>query len=100
MQKNIILFDSLLQMLHIYLFGPSRTVSLSGNVYSLVVLNDYSRYTWTIFLFWKRDVFPDFQKLAYIIHNEKGASIVSIRSDHSGEFQNEEFEKLCNKNGI
>jgi len=32
--------------------------------------------------------------------NEKGLNIVSIRSDHGGEFQNEYFEKFCEENGI
>jgi len=35
-----------------------------------------------------------------VIQNEKGFNIVSIRSDHGGEFQNESFEKFCVENGI
>lgn len=42
------------------LFDPFRTISLNGNVYALVVMNDYSRYIYTLFLYQKRDVFAAF----------------------------------------
>ena len=32
--------------------------------------------------------------------NEKNTTIVSIRSDHSSEFENQRFEKFCNENDI
>ena len=32
--------------------------------------------------------------------NEKNTMVVSIRSDHSSEFQNQKFEAFCNENGI
>jgi len=32
-------------MLHMDLFGPSRTMSLGGNLYALVIVDDFSRYT-------------------------------------------------------
>ena len=44
--------------------------------------------------------FDAFRKLAKVIQNEKGLNIVSIRSDHGGEFQNESFEKFCEENGF
>ena len=34
------------------------------------------------------------------LQNEKGVSIVKIRSDHSKEFENARFESFCEKNGI
>lgn len=82
------------------LFGPFINVSLGGNVYTFVILDDYSHYTQTKFLSQKRDVFSSFRKLAKVIQKEKGLSIAYIRSDHGGEFQKEEFEHFCNKNGI
>jgi len=32
------------------LFGPSRTMSLGGNYYGLVIVDDYSRFTLTFFI--------------------------------------------------
>ena len=48
----------------------------------------------------KNEAFDAFRKLAKVIQNEKGLNIVSIRSDHGGEFQNESFEKFCEENGF
>lgn len=39
-----------LRLLHLDLFGPMRTLSLGGKQYVLVAEDDYSRYTWVIFL--------------------------------------------------
>jgi transposase InsO family protein len=98
--KNIISTNRPLQLLHMDLFGPSRTMSFGGNYYALVIVDDYSRYTWTLFISHKNDAFVAFRKLAKIIQNEKDLKIASIRSDHGGEFQNEAFENFCNENGI
>ena len=73
-------------------------MSLGGNYNGLVIVDDYSKYTWTLFLRTKNDAFDSFRKLSKVIKNEKGLNIVSIRSDHGGEFQNECFEKFCEEN--
>jgi hypothetical protein len=39
-----------LDLLHMDLFGATSYKSIGGNVYCLVIVNDYSRYTWTLFL--------------------------------------------------
>ncbi|GJS33170.1 copia protein [Tanacetum coccineum] len=39
-----------LQLLHMDLCGPMRVESINGNKYVLVIIDDYSRYTWTHFL--------------------------------------------------
>jgi len=89
-----------LELLHMDLFGPSRTMSLSGNYYALVIVDDFSRFTWALFLESKSDAFSAFKKLARRLQNTKNNNIGSIRSDHGGEFQNEKFSKFCEKMGI
>jgi hypothetical protein len=39
-----------LELLHMDLFGPTTYKGLGGNLYYLVVVDDYSRYAWTFFL--------------------------------------------------
>ena len=39
-----------LELLHMDLFGPTTYKSLGGNLYCLVIVDDYSRYTWVFFL--------------------------------------------------
>jgi len=47
--KNVVSTERPLEMLHMDLFGPSRIMSLGGNLYALVIVDDFSRYTWTLF---------------------------------------------------
>jgi hypothetical protein len=39
-----------LELLHIDHFDPTSYQSIGGNLYCLVIVNNYSRYTWTLFL--------------------------------------------------
>ena len=73
---------------------------MSGRAYVLVIVDDYSRYTWTVFLAHKSETFEAFERLSKKIQNEKGYRITSLRSDHGGEFENKYFEEFCSKNGI
>ena len=39
-----------LELLHLDLMGPTRTESLGGKRYIMVVVDDFTRYTWVILL--------------------------------------------------
>jgi transposase InsO family protein len=39
-----------LELLHMDLFGPIAYISISGSKYCLVIVDDYSRFTWVFFL--------------------------------------------------
>jgi hypothetical protein len=43
--KNIMTIIRLLEMLHMDLFGPITYISIGGNKYGLVIIDDYSRFT-------------------------------------------------------
>jgi len=96
----MIFTNKTLDVLHMDLFGPSRTASLAGNFYALVIVDYFSRYTWTLFLASKNDAYKAFKKLAKVLQNESDNSIKQIRSDHGGEFQNAKFDRFCEKHGI
>ncbi|KAM6597070.1 hypothetical protein CsatA_007594 [Cannabis sativa] len=89
-----------LQLLHIDLFGPSRIASLGGKYYAFVIVDDFSRFTWVIFLTLKSDVLENFVKFCKNVQNEKGYSITSVRSDHGGEFDNDALELFCDDHGF
>jgi len=95
--KNVVSSLKPLELLHMDLFLPLRTMSLGGNHYALVIVDDFSRYTWTLFLESKSDAFSTFKKLARRLQNTKNNNIGSIKSDHGGEFQHEKFNKFCEK---
>ncbi|KAH9679831.1 hypothetical protein KPL71_026290 [Citrus sinensis] len=98
--KNHISTSKPLELLHIDLFGPSRYASLNGKYYAFVIVDDYSRYTWVLFLANKDDALDAFKVLCKKLQNEKEHGIVCIRSDHGGEFENHAFESFCNNLGI
>ena len=99
-QLNVVSSSRPLELLHMDLFGPSRTMSLGGNYYGLVVVNDYSHFTWTLFIVTKNEAYHVFKRFAKVIRNEKNCGISTIKSDHGGEFQNERFDKFYSKFGI
>ncbi|GJV52696.1 reverse transcriptase domain-containing protein [Tanacetum coccineum] len=72
-----------------------------GNLYTLVVVDDYLRYTWTRFLKTKNEAFEKFEILSRKIQNQLGSSIIAIRTDHGQEFDNEvQFGAYCDAQGI
>ncbi|GKD08671.1 retrovirus-related pol polyprotein from transposon TNT 1-94, partial [Tanacetum coccineum] len=99
--KNMVSTTRCLELLHMDLFGPSAVRGYGGNRYTLVIVDDYSRYTWTRFLKDKTEAFNQFEIFSKKIQNQLGCTMVSIRTDHGREFDNEvQFREFCNANGI
>jgi hypothetical protein len=48
--KNIMMIDRSLELLHMDLFGPIAYISIGESKYCLVIVDDYSRFTWVFFL--------------------------------------------------
>ena len=53
----------LLELLHLDLMGPTRTESLGGKRYIMVVVDDFTRYTWVILLRSKSDALEHIEAL-------------------------------------
>jgi hypothetical protein len=47
--KNIMKTTRPLKMLHMNLFGPIAYISIGGNKYGLVIVDDYSHFIWVFF---------------------------------------------------
>ena len=60
------------------LFGLNRVSSLGGKLYGLVILDDYSRYTWVHFIFSKSDTFEVFESFITRIQNEFDSKVEII----------------------
>ncbi|GJR61782.1 retrovirus-related pol polyprotein from transposon TNT 1-94 [Tanacetum coccineum] len=77
-----------LQLLHMDLCGPMRVESINGKKYVLVIVDDYSRYTWTHFLRSKDEtpgVLIDFLTL---VQRGLHAQVTTVRTDKGTEFLN------------
>ncbi|XP_075086188.1 uncharacterized protein LOC142168912 [Nicotiana tabacum] len=66
----------------------------------LVIVDDYSRFTWTLFLRTKDETFPVLLVFVKQIQVKMAYNVLSIRSDHGTEFDNAKFDEFCSENGI
>jgi transposase InsO family protein len=88
------------QLLHMVTVGPSRVRSMGGKWYVLVIVDDYSRYSWVFFLKSKDEVFEHFQSLALRLNNEHPTCLKAICNDNGTEFKNASFDQFCLKHGV
>ena len=82
------------------LFGPTTYRSIGGNCYCLVVVDDYSRYTWIFFLHDKADTYDTFKKFITRAENEFELKVKKVRSDNGSEFRNTRVEEWCDEKEI
>ena len=68
--KPVMTTTSPLQLLHIDLFGPSTYKSFGGNAYGLVIVDDFTRFTWVYFLEDKARTQECFKRFARKAQNE------------------------------
>ena len=58
-----------LYLLHMDLCGPMRVQSPGGTRYMFFIVDDYSRFTWTLFLRSKDEVYSRFSELVPLLEN-------------------------------
>ena len=66
----------------------------------MVVVNDFTRYTWVVLLKSKSDAPEHIEALCTRLQNKKNMKIDQIRSDHGKEFENSYMESFCTRSGI
>nr|GFA91215.1 retrovirus-related Pol polyprotein from transposon TNT 1-94 [Tanacetum cinerariifolium] len=89
-----------LQLLHMDLCGLMRVASINGKRYVLVIVDDYSRYTWTHFLRSKDEtpeVLIDFLRL---VHRGLQAQVRVVRNDKGTKFLNQTLHAYFAVEGI
>ncbi|KAI3769449.1 hypothetical protein L6452_00551 [Arctium lappa] len=89
-----------LELLHMDLCGPMRTQCLGGKKYILVIVDDYSRYTWVKFLRSKDetpDVLITFLKTTQVNLQKP---VKFLRTDNDTEFKNQKVEEYLESVGI
>jgi transposase InsO family protein len=83
------------QLLHIDTIGPSRVHFMGNKWYVLIIVDDYSRYSWVFFLERKDEVFEHFRSLALKLNNEHPNCLKAIHSNNETEFRNASFNEFC-----
>lgn len=101
-QKKVTLIRTTkpLELRHIDLAGQTRMESLWGKKYFMVVVDDFSKYTWVTFLREKSKAFNKFLNICKMIQVEKDLTIKWIWSDHGWEFENHKFSNWFNELGV
>ncbi|KZV45544.1 hypothetical protein F511_36917 [Dorcoceras hygrometricum] len=89
-----------LELLHLDLFGPVSITSLGGMNYTLVVVDDFSKYTWVVFLKAKSDTADQLIRLLKRLQNDKSCTVNRIRSDRGTEFLNQKLSSYLDDIGI
>jgi transposase InsO family protein len=98
--KNTMITTRPLEMLQMDLFGPVAYLSLGGNKYGLVIVDDYSHFTWVFFLQDKSETQEVLKKFLRRTQNEFDAKVKKIRSDNGTEFKNTQVEDFLDEEGI
>ncbi|GJU97652.1 putative ribonuclease H-like domain-containing protein [Tanacetum coccineum] len=87
-------------MLHMDLFDPTFVSSLMHKKYGLVVTDDYSGYTWVLFLATKDETTGILKKFITEIENLVDKKVKIIRCDNGTEFKNSVMNDFCAMKGI
>ncbi|GJY48343.1 retrovirus-related pol polyprotein from transposon TNT 1-94 [Tanacetum coccineum] len=89
-----------LNLLHMDLCGPMRVASINGKKYILVIVDDYSRYTWTLFLRSKDETPEVLKDFLTMIQRNLQAQVISVRTDRGTKFLNKTLHAYFKEEGI
>jgi hypothetical protein len=64
-----------LQLIHIDLCGPNRTKILQGEHYFMLLIDDYTRMTWVVFLKKKSEAIDKFKVFKELVENKTDLKI-------------------------
>jgi transposase InsO family protein len=87
--------EGVLELIHSDVCGPMPSSSISGYVYHVSFIDDYSRKNLDIF-----EVFSKFKEFKALIENLSERKIKILRSDNGGEYTSKEFVNFCKDVGI
>jgi transposase InsO family protein len=90
--KNVMTTSRPLELLHMDLFGLVAYLSIGGSKYGLVIVDDFSRFTWVFFLQVKSETEGTL--------NEFELKVKKIRSDNGSEFKNLQVEEYLKEEGV
>lgn len=88
------------EKVHGDLCGPISPQTPSSKRYIFVLIDDHSRYMWSILLSEKGEAFEKSKKFKTIVEKEIGSAINTFRMDRGGEFTSSELTAFCEASGI
>nr|GEV20720.1 retrovirus-related Pol polyprotein from transposon TNT 1-94 [Tanacetum cinerariifolium] len=89
-----------LHLLHMDLCGPMRVARINGKRYVLVIVDDYSRYTWVHFLRTKDETLEVIKNFLKKIYVRLQAPVIIVRTDNKMKFKNQVLKEYFDSFGI
>ncbi|XP_063948076.1 uncharacterized protein LOC135152172 [Daucus carota subsp. sativus] len=87
-------------LLPVDLFKPVNVMSIAKKRYTLVIVDEYTRYTWVYFLHSKDETSSLLVEHVKQLDKISKDAVKIIRSDNGTEFKNSKMEEFCKINGI
>ncbi|GKB88241.1 retrovirus-related pol polyprotein from transposon TNT 1-94 [Tanacetum coccineum] len=75
-------------------------MSINHEKYTLVIIDEYLRYTWVYILRKKSQEHEMIVSFVRMVENQNDVKVKQIRTDNETEFRNHELESYCNEKGI
>ncbi|GJY93476.1 retrovirus-related pol polyprotein from transposon TNT 1-94 [Tanacetum coccineum] len=82
------------------LFRPVTPRSINHEKYTLVIVDEYSRYTWVYFLKKKSQAPETIMSFIKRVENQNDNKVKQLRTDNSTEFRNSILVNFCDEKGI
>jgi hypothetical protein len=92
--KNVMTTSRPLELLHMDLFGPIAYLSIGGSKYGLVIVDDFSRFTWVFFLQDKSETQGTLKRFLRRAQNEFEFKVKKFRSNNGSKFKNLQVEEF------
>ena len=87
-------------LVHADLWRLAPITSSTSFRFYLVLVDDFTKFTWTYLLKHKSDTYKIFTQFQAMVNTQFSLSIQVIRTDCGGEFTSNEFNQFCANKGI
>ncbi|KAL8091492.1 hypothetical protein AgCh_033925 [Apium graveolens] len=87
-------------LLHVDLFGPVNVMSIAKKKYAMIIVDEFTRYTWVYFLHKKTETTSTLTDHVKQLDKLIKDFVKIIRSDNGTEFKNSIMEEFCKDHGI
>jgi len=92
---NLVMTKEPGELLHMDTVGQARVQSVGGKLYALVIVDDFSRYSWVFFLGGKEEAFSYAQNLILRLQNEFPENAMRVIRSDNGTDSKTLILKLC-----
>ena len=80
-----------LELVHADLCGPITPSTPAHKRYIFVLIDDHTRYMWTVLLKTKGEAFEKFKSFKILVEQETHTKLKTLRTDRGGEFTSHDF---------